>query len=109
MTARTTEKPKPRLNNLNALFELNADGSKLPAKTAAAEVHDTVFKTVPFSLMDDFQGHPSYAPRKTGGTKSCPATTGNTAASRQGWTPLPLLSRTICPMRKPGSMSLRRT
>ncbi len=58
MAARTTEKPKPRLNNLNELFKLNEDGGNQPMKTATADIQDTVFKTIPFSQMDDFHGHP---------------------------------------------------
>ncbi|SHH68029.1 ParB N-terminal domain-containing protein [Desulfosporosinus lacus] len=58
-------KPKPRLKNLDELFKLNEDHKEQVPETVTTEisqtsneVQDTIFTTLPFSLMDDFKEHP---------------------------------------------------
>lgn len=66
MGTRTTEKPKPRLNNLDELFKLNEGESNQSVQTLSepeavsgtVQSQDTILATIPFSLMDDFQEHP---------------------------------------------------
>lgn len=63
MATRTAERPKPRLSNLDELFKLDEASVQVAANPDAAIVvseqpQDTVFAIMPFSLMDDYPGHP---------------------------------------------------
>lgn len=67
MATKVVERPKPRLNNLDELFKLNEDTDNQPEKVSkpkltvietSSPIQTTIFTTVPFALMDDFNGHP---------------------------------------------------
>lgn len=63
MATKTAERPKPRLSNLDELFKLDEANKQSTANPTVAiedseQPEDTVFTILPFSLMDDFQGHP---------------------------------------------------
>lgn len=66
MATKTTERPKPRLNNLDELFKISENDnnnqstqvSTAPTIDATNQDQDTIFTTLPFLLMDDFHKHP---------------------------------------------------
>lgn len=63
MATKIVERSKPRLSSLDELFKLdetNGQAATQPAATVDATEHsqDTIFTVLPFSLMDDYPGHP---------------------------------------------------
>lgn len=62
MATKTAERPKPRLNNLDELFKLNSTDTQqppvIPSPEPSTEKQNTVFKILPFTVMDDFAQHP---------------------------------------------------
>ncbi len=66
MATRATERPKPRLSNLDELFKISENDdsnqsvqvSPAPTNDTFNQDQDTIFTTMSFSLMDDFKDHP---------------------------------------------------
>lgn len=63
MATKAAERPKPRLSKLDELFKLDEANNQPAAKPAVGteaseQPQDTIFTIMPFSLMDDYPGHP---------------------------------------------------